>query len=454
MPISSLARHALTLAVVPSIALAQAAPNYVITNVGGERPSTAFGQAAISENACVTGWMLPDAGPFESIGFRWSPASSFELPKPPLGVPWNQFFGADVNSAGTVVGSFGAGGSFMSQGYRWTAGNAEELLSPLGTSALPTAINDAGCIVGFTGAGAVMWSPDLTASFVADLDRATDVNELGQVVGWRENASLVLEGFLWDQGNLVPLGTLDATGQGDVLPTAVDDLGRVVGVSYVGGEQRAFLWTPSAGMTELADLGIVQFPFDVGANDVNDAGWIVGYAPGDAGQTEVIWSPDGSIAELEPLIPDIGPGKSWQKLFGALSINDVGQIAGWAVHDVLGDTRIILLTPARLQATVLTPGVVGVINTLEIAGAKPGELVHLSVDFDDPLDQGYSSIDGCGSVGLATERPRVVAVAFADAAGYAKLSWIPPQALAGFAMRLQAYQASSCSVSNVVRVGL
>jgi probable HAF family extracellular repeat protein len=290
-------------------------------------------------------------------------------------------------------------------------------------------------------------------TFIADLTSATDINASGQVAGSRDDASGTTHGFLWENGVLTPLGSLDPQNKGDVRPLAIDDGGRVVGTSIVGGNEHAFVWTAATGMTELVDLGVVTFPFDVAATDINSAGWILGYAPNTNGQTDVLWGPDGSIREIAPLVPDAGPGKTWSQFFGARCLNDDGLIGGVAINSALGsDLRPVLLTPANLLASTLAPGIAGTLNTLQVSGATPGSLAILAADRDDALDYGYAPIAGCGSLGLAMKAPRVVASAPVDATGHATLTWQVPSSLAGIKMRVQVFQKSECDVSNVVRV--
>ncbi|MCE9595614.1 MAG: hypothetical protein K8S98_15610 [Planctomycetes bacterium] len=436
------------------------AQQYTLTNLGGTRPGDTF-DVALSNTGFATGWTVTNVGPLPNLGFVWSPKKSM-TPNPPVGQPWTSFNGVDVNDSGTVVGLFGTA-SFMSQGYRWTSGAAEEIHGPLGFQGIPRAINSAGWIVGVgggpgSGLRAIMWDPSLAPSFVADLTSASGINASNQVVGWRSDAAGTLRGFLWENGVLTSLGSLDPLNKGNVLPRAINDGGRVVGASVIGGHEHAFLWTAASGMTELTGLGVAGFPFNVSANDINSSGWILGYAPNAQGQADVLWGPDGSIRELAPLIPDIGPGKTWSQFFGAHSLNDAGQIGAVAITSalppaVLGpQLRPILLTPANLTASALTPGTAGSVNTLQVSGATPGALAILAADADDPLDRGYATIEGCGSMGLAMKAPRVVASAPVDATGHATLTWKVPSSLTGVSMRVQVFQKSECFVSNVVRV--
>lgn len=436
-------------------------PHYTITNVSEAVDGGAIGLAGISDTGYVTGW-ISLAGPGNGdSGFRWS-ARGTSIPQAPLGTPWLTFNTVDVNDFGATIGWFGTGSSsWMSRGFRWQSGAAVELVSPLGWNAFPTAINAAGWVVGYSGfqigvsPGAVMWDPQGTASFVADLRQAFDINASGQIVGFRPDASGVARAFLYDQGVLTPLGTLDPQDKGDVYPRAINDHGVVVGTSRFGGREHAFRWTAATGMVELPDLGVSAFPFNVAALDVNDSGWIVGYAPNGTSQATVVWAPDGTIAELEPLVPDAGPGTNWSGFVDASRINAAGQLVGFSPNAPANqETRTILLTPTTLTAAPVTPGVAGLVNTLGVDGATPGKVAFLAAAVDDPLDRGYTTLTSCEPLGLAMEEPRIVATAVADAAGHATFEWTVPAALAGSTLRFQAFQRGTCALSNVVRASL
>ncbi|MCK6445330.1 MAG: hypothetical protein L6Q99_02970 [Planctomycetes bacterium] len=436
-------------------------PHYTITNVSDALGGTAFGLAGISDTGYVTGWVDLAGSGTGSVGFRWS-ARGIATPEPPVGDPWLTFNTVDVNDSGVTVGWFGTSSpSWMSRGFRWQSGAALELVNPLGWNAFPTAINAAGWAVGYSGfqvgvsPGAVVWDPAGTPSFVADLRQAFDINSSGQIVGYRPDANGVARAFLYDQGVLTPLGTLDPQAQGDVYPRAINDHGAVVGTSRIHGEEHAFRWTAATGMVELPDLGVSAFPFNVAALDVNDAGWIVGYAPNGTTQAAVVWAPDGTIAELAPRIPDAGPGTSWPFFIDASRINAAGQLVGFSPNGPSNqETRTILLTPTTLTASTVTPGVAGTVNTLGLDGAAPGKVAFLAAAVDDPFDRGYTTLASCEPLGLAMEAPRIVATAVADAAGHATFEWTVPAAFAGSTLRFQAFQRGSCALSNVVRAAL
>ena len=110
---------------------------------------------------------------------------------------------------------------------------------------------------------------------------ATDVNELGQVVGEGSDGSS-LAAFVWapNQG-FTFLPGLKGGEAIRVHPRAIDNSGRVVGMAMIGGpgfEWRAFLWDPDLGMLDLNDL--VETPNGYlmrEAEDISETGVVIGW---------------------------------------------------------------------------------------------------------------------------------------------------------------------------------
>ncbi|HZL99727.1 MAG TPA: hypothetical protein VFD43_05690 [Planctomycetota bacterium] len=438
------------------VVTAQVDPHtYTITNVSQAVPGMTVGWGGLSDTGFAAGWVVIAEPPYPMSSFRWSPAGTV-VPDPPAGLEWLCHAGFDVNDSGTFVGTFGTQSpNMLDRGFRSRAGVTEELLTPSGLYAYPSAINDEGWIVGYgmgpVGVpGAVMWSPDLVPSYVANLTQAIDINDRNQVVGIFYDQFDVTTAFLVENGEAVRLGTLDPAKVGSVLPWAINNWGTVVGYSVIGPARHAFRWTEESGMTELPGLGYDVFPFDVAAVDINDHGWIVGYAPNATGQTPVIWSPDGTVTELGTIVPEIGIEKNWPLLAHVMKINAAGQILALASHKPSNHhARTVLLTPAALRAEP-QPDAGG--SVLEVTGAVPGRPVYLVAAAEDPFDTGYTPIPGGEPIGVCMDDPLPIAAALADGSGRALFRWQLPPALAAGAVRLQALQLKPCLVSNVVHV--
>jgi probable HAF family extracellular repeat protein len=161
------------------------------------------------------------------------------------------------------------------------------------------------------------------------------------VTGWaRTNPP---HGFLWQDGQLIDLGTL-----GDyVTPSAINDAAQIVGSAGLRPStgtydvsKHAFLWQ-SGVMTDLGTL-----PGDVisYASDLNNVGQIVG------GSCEPLWRDCRPVLWNEGFIIDLTtviPAESGWQLQEALDINDAGQILVSGVHG--GALHSGLLIPAALS---------------------------------------------------------------------------------------------------------
>ncbi|HET9737811.1 MAG TPA: hypothetical protein VFP78_06805 [Solirubrobacteraceae bacterium] len=82
-------------------------------------------------------------------------------------------------------------------------------------------------------------SPDSEFSY------ASAINNVGQVVGGSQNADGKMEGFIWEDGRMEPLGVL---GEDSSTPNDIHDRGEVVGSSRPADASRPyvnhpFLWS-------------------------------------------------------------------------------------------------------------------------------------------------------------------------------------------------------------------
>ena len=151
---------------------------------------------------------------------------------------------------------------------------------------------------------------------------ASDVNSIGQVVGWSRKADLpnprTWHGYLWENGVRTDLGTLDRDWS---IATSINDDGVVVGYSQLvegGGEVYGFLWNGGA-MTPLPALGANTYN---GANEVNAAGEAVGWSGPTSSETRPVFYPaTGGVLDLGSL----GGTQS-----SAYAMNDRGSVVGYS----------------------------------------------------------------------------------------------------------------------------
>ena len=266
---------------------------------------------------------------------------------------------AGINTWGQVVGDYN------NQAYLWTKRYGMRPLGTLGggTFSSAAAINDLGMIVGTAdGPGKIIFfdssvtqdCDDLTQPFVwtstkgmqgltvlspvgPDWDgalclslatHATDINDLGQVVGYNSPFDTFQFGLLWAPKNgITRLG-------GSYPPTmaiSISNTSQIVGQSeslslYIG---KAAFWKNGVE-TDLADLGTGagadSLYYGSAANGVNDLGQVVGWstigpvwALGVGLESPVhalLWTASGALRDLGTLPGDTSSAASKINLFG------------------------------------------------------------------------------------------------------------------------------------------
>jgi probable HAF family extracellular repeat protein len=162
---------------------------------------------------------------------------------------------------------------------------------------------------------------------------ATDINNLGQVVGATgpniTNSDAVLWGLLGTEVvSTQSLGTL--AGGEHSRAMAINDIGQVVGWSSDGSTRRPFVWSAGNGMV---DLGIPpSFPAAI-ANDINESGQVVGaiYPVLDGGAWTYVFNSRFMVWTVDE--DGIPLAESDQGTFGGLNAaafanNNAGLVAG------------------------------------------------------------------------------------------------------------------------------
>jgi probable HAF family extracellular repeat protein len=167
-----------------------------------------------------------------------------------------------------------------------------------------------------------------------DVSRAYGLDVCGRVVGAAQVEAGDFRPFRWSGGQgMIDLGTLGgqagtayAINQGDT--TAGSALNA-------GGTLRAFVRPPAGPPQDIGSLG----GSTVEAYDINASGQVVGVSEAsDGGSLEdraFVWQ---SGTGMQPV-----PAPSWGTPIRALGINDAGQIAGTAIHNVSGTHAFVTI---------------------------------------------------------------------------------------------------------------
>lgn len=359
------------------------AQRYVVTDLGP--PGSPFSQATwLNSKELVTGFYITSSGTSHAALFFHGEMT--DLGQAGLGGPNSS--AAGINASGQVIGEgetsaedpnnenfCGYGTGLQCLAFLWERGVITPLPTLGGTNSGPGTINHGGEIAGYAetnsadsacptapainGTGpqtldleAVIWGPgpgeirELYPLPGDTVGMAFGNNDVGQAVGTTGTcANLYPPGFaagphavLWDaDGSVHDIGNLGGTSNPAVLAVgnvafAINNRAQVTGISAVPGSLTAhpFLWTEATGMQ---DLGLLPGDFIGAGLDLNDEGEVVGAnlsAPGAMGGTPraVLWPHGpGTGVDLNALIPSGSP----LYLLTAFSINDAGDIAGFAL---------------------------------------------------------------------------------------------------------------------------
>ncbi|TMA25576.1 MAG: HYR domain-containing protein [Deltaproteobacteria bacterium] len=317
----------------------------------------------------------------------WAQVSSFTETDLGIGADYSTALG--INNNGQIVG-LSRDAAFVQTAFVWDNGTVTFLQNPQTGAPLriiPIAINDAGQVLGRTGSvrngHAVLWT---AAAGLVDLPlhRASDINNLGQVVGSTQE-NVVCNGVtvgpvdraaLWNAGTVVPIGPPGSVALG------INDSGVVVGQldsSFTGcfPTDRGFLWDASSGATLIPFAPGYEQALMLPGGGISDQGlvvsgdWLYDSVSGNWFQwrnvalTDFRGGPPHSInhsgwvveVPVREDLPIFSDGSAFSPLYlsdlfpnftiDSLTINDVGEIAG-ADKFLIGSafhTHAVLLRP-------------------------------------------------------------------------------------------------------------
>jgi probable HAF family extracellular repeat protein len=161
------------------------------------------------------------------------------------------------------------------------------------------------------------------------------MNNLGQVVGSTgtcgpfnstEPVNLIsLHAVLWQNGKAIDLGNLGGDGKAfGIFATGLNDYGQVVGTSDTVGDKsfHAFLWQQG----HITDLGTLKGDSYSHGTAIGNNGLALGVSlDANFNPRAVLWR-NGTATDMNTLVP----ADSTLKLQSACSINDKGEIIGFA----------------------------------------------------------------------------------------------------------------------------
>ena len=314
-------------------------------------PATIATAISDGQHVKVAGYYYHCPGTTGGEAFIWSGGTLVTLDLP-SGV--TSAAAADIDQAGRVVGSYVVTG-IGARAFLYDGGLFTELgVLPGGMISGARALNQAGQVVGWSHNPVTgpmqpfLWeagSMTVLEVPIGPNGSANDINALGDVVGWMGD-SVVQNAYavLWRNGNgatelPAPIGALTSVAE------AINNGGEVAGWGLVPesgfpfGVTRAFLWNDG----NVINLGTLPGFDRSGAVHINEAGQAVGRSWGLEGNPNVshafLWD-DGMMLDLNDLIAvNLGLVVTW-----ANAINDQGQITGQA-QDSGGHIVAVVLSP-------------------------------------------------------------------------------------------------------------
>ncbi|MCC6070799.1 PKD domain-containing protein [Massilia sp. GCM10020059] len=351
--------------------------------VGGGQAQT----RAVNRHGQVTGFATTPMG--HGHAFRWSKETGLIALSPNI----TSSFGEDINNGGEVAGAIIVNVDQLHAAF-WNSRNVLQDLGTLaGTAAMALALNDAGTVVGWSSAPR---GPDFRlpfrwtlasgmqslATYPSENAQASDINADGYIVGsaaFREDGPD--RAFLWTPR----AGLMDIGGSGPLSrATRINDKGMVIGFL---GNGFGFAWTREHGLTE---IGSPDFSSSL-ADDLNKRGQVVG----SVGNRAYVWTRARGIVDLNTRVRNAPQGLV---LVRALAISDKGSIVATT------NTGLVLLTERAISDVRPLAG------PLSITGKpRAGNLLSFSASFTDADQHDTHKAtwdwgDGSSEAGTVNER--------------------------------------------------
>ncbi len=317
-------------------------------------PGFADGETVVKNvlsDGVAVGWFSDDAGAMRP--FAWSEGDGMlDLTPEAAGVDF-QGRAMSITETGLIIGHMvPMEGDPFSVPVLWDDGDIVNLGEHFDTSAVPTAANEHGQVIGVSGLAdpAAKSGLDGAEAFIAPPDPLDSFGPSGPAcgVGPTLDDQLLTHGaggFVYTPDSATDLGSgemtpLDSLGGGATVPRAINDSGVVVGSSLMEPgdttdtreQVRGFLWDAERGMVALPTLGGAYGE----AFDVNSAGVVVGVSERADGESAAFVWEQGMLVDLNDLLPS---GSPWRFTM-ATEVSEDGAILAWGYNAEIADGEL------------------------------------------------------------------------------------------------------------------
>lgn len=283
--------------------------------------------------------------------FVYSDGSIGALALPPN---WCEATAVAVNDDGIIIG-YGRHPSGVEHALRWEAGVASDLYEfTNGSMSRALDVNQQGDVVGWKRHGAIFIAVLLQGRTLVEFgvlpfgsgSAAAALNDLAHATGRANTETTNGLAFYWDGNRMSSLGTLP--GHDTSFGQAINNADEIVGSSVGPSQHQAFHWNTS----RLIALPPLAGYSNCEAHDINNSSWIVGFSG--TYPLGIPFGPERATLWIggEPIDLNqrvlCGPP---MQLRGAFGISDAGYIVGYATtpQDL---QRAFLLRPIAHPADV------------------------------------------------------------------------------------------------------